>query len=164
MLYPVTFQGGTWGAKRRILVLINRYKLEYVLTARGNFICWCFGRSPFTYVGAKERNVWGTVYFLQSQPLEKRQSRTVEETWNVTWAERLSMLEIGRNCTPVNKKTIPHTVSLLSFGCRAPNKVIRCFPWIGDYAISYPEPSNFLRRMLDENEGLWKGPLLKVRK
>ena len=24
------------------------------------------------------------------------------------------------------------------------------------------EPSIFLRRMLDENEGLWKGPVLKV--
>ena len=24
-------------------------------------------------------------------------------------------------------------------------------------SISYPEPSNFLQRMLDENEGLWKG-------
>ena len=32
------------------------------------------------------------------------------------------------------------------------------------FAISYPEPPNFLRRMLDENEGLWKGPVLKVRK
>ena len=30
--------------------------------------------------------------------------------------------------------------------------------------LSYPVPSNFLRRMLDENEGLWKGPVLKVRK
>ena len=27
-------------------------------------------------------------------------------------------------------------------------------------AISYPEPSDFLRRMLDEKEGLWKGPVL----
>ena len=25
---------------------------------------------------------------------------------------------------------------------------------------SFPEPSNFLRCMLDENEGLWKGPVL----
>ena len=25
------------------------------------------------------------------------------------------------------------------------------------HAISYPEPSNFLRRMLNEDEGLWKG-------
>ena len=31
-------------------------------------------------------------------------------------------------------------------------------------AISYPEPTNFLRRMLGENEGLWKGLVLKVRK
>ena len=31
-------------------------------------------------------------------------------------------------------------------------------------AISYLEPSNFLRRMLDENERLWKGPVLIVRK
>ena len=30
--------------------------------------------------------------------------------------------------------------------------------------ISYPEPSNFLQRLLDENEGLWKGLVLKVRK
>ena len=30
--------------------------------------------------------------------------------------------------------------------------------------ISYPEPSNFLLRMLDVNEGLWKGLVLKVRK
>ena len=30
--------------------------------------------------------------------------------------------------------------------------------------ISYPEPSNFLRRMLDGNEGLWKGLVLIVRK
>ena len=29
---------------------------------------------------------------------------------------------------------------------------------------SYPESSNFLRRVLDENEGLWKGPVLIVRK
>ena len=28
--------------------------------------------------------------------------------------------------------------------------------------ISYPEPSNFLRHMLDENEGLWKGPVLNM--
>ena len=28
--------------------------------------------------------------------------------------------------------------------------------------ISYPEPSSFLLRMLDENEGLWKGLVLKV--
>ena len=32
------------------------------------------------------------------------------------------------------------------------------------HTISYPEPSNFLRRMLDENEGLWKGLVLKVHK
>ena len=31
-------------------------------------------------------------------------------------------------------------------------------------AISYPEPSSFLQRMLDEKEGLWKGPVLKVHK
>ena len=30
--------------------------------------------------------------------------------------------------------------------------------------ISYPEPANFLQRMLNENEGLWKGPVLIVRK
>ena len=30
--------------------------------------------------------------------------------------------------------------------------------------ISYPELTNFLRRMLDEKEGLWKGLVLKVRK
>ena len=29
-------------------------------------------------------------------------------------------------------------------------------------SISYPEPSNFLQHMLDENEGLWKGLVLKV--
>ena len=28
-------------------------------------------------------------------------------------------------------------------------------------AIAYPEPSSFLLRMLDENEGLWKGPILR---
>ena len=27
--------------------------------------------------------------------------------------------------------------------------------------ISYPDPSSFLLRMLDENEGLWKGPILR---
>ena len=30
--------------------------------------------------------------------------------------------------------------------------------------ISHPEPSNFVRRMLHENEGLWKGTVLIVRK
>ena len=30
--------------------------------------------------------------------------------------------------------------------------------------ISYPEPANFLRRMLDEKEGFWKGPVLIVSK
>ena len=30
--------------------------------------------------------------------------------------------------------------------------------------ISFPEPAKFLPRMLDENEGLWKGPVLIVRK
>ena len=34
---------------------------------------------------------------------------------------------------------------------------------IRNTTISYPEPSSFLLRMLDENEGLWKGPVLKVR-
>ena len=29
-------------------------------------------------------------------------------------------------------------------------------------SISYPEPSNFLQHMLDKNEGLWKGLVLKV--
>ena len=29
------------------------------------------------------------------------------------------------------------------------------------YTISYPETSSFLLRMLDENEGLWKGPILR---
>ena len=31
----------------------------------------------------------------------------------------------------------------------------------GHWTISYPEPSNFLPRMLDENEGLWKGPMFR---
>ena len=33
-----------------------------------------------------------------------------------------------------------------------------------DWPISYTEPSNFLQRMVDENEGLWKGLVLTVRK
>ena len=28
-------------------------------------------------------------------------------------------------------------------------------------SISFPEPANFLRRMLDESKGLWKGPILR---
>ena len=35
---------------------------------------------------------------------------------------------------------------------------------VGSTPISYPEPSSFLLCMLDENEGLWKGLVLKVRK
>ena len=46
-----------------------------------------------------------------------------------------------------------HCVRALCACARARNKT-----------ISYIEPSNFLRRMLDENEGLWKGPVLIVRK
>ena len=41
---------------------------------------------------------------------------------------------------------------------RSENKKSWSFP------ISYPEPSSFLLRMLDENEELWKGLVQKVRK
>ena len=33
--------------------------------------------------------------------------------------------------------------------------------FVYDNPISYPEPSNFFQRILDENEGLWKGPILR---
>ena len=47
-----------------------------------------------------------------------------------------------------------------------PSSILWAHTWavIGWSQSSYPEPSNFLQRMLDVNEGLWKGLVLKVRK
>ena len=48
--------------------------------------------------------------------------------------------------------------------CQHPKLLSTCISgrWYSWHiAISYSEPSNFLLRMLDENEGLWKGPILR---
>ena len=61
---------------------------------------------------------------------------------------------------PFTRKRDKWLKTLSTFYCAC----LKSFLVFGVGPISYPEPSNFLQRMLDENEGLWKGPVLKVRK
>ena len=60
---------------------------------------------------------------------------------------------------PFTRKRDKWLKTLSTFYCAC----LKSFLVFGVGPISYPEPSNFLLHMLDENEGLWKGPVLKVR-
>ena len=57
------------------------------------------------------------------------------------------------SCSYVQFVVIPIQMSTFS--------VFHVFVLFEAEPISYPEPSTFLLRMLHENEGLWKGPVLR---
>ena len=64
---------------------------------------------------------------------------------------------------PMDFALLFHWSAFLELVCirLVPHALLYRQPFVYNNPISYPEPSNFFQRILDENEGLWKGPTLR---